>query len=371
MSKSTLFLLTVVLLLGTFPGSMNVLGAEESISEAPIIIQAEDYIDCGKGLTPDMNPLRLNFSLEEGFGGATVREADDIDGGYYVERVAKEGWLSYAITVPQSGWYCVDARVASVNDGAFRMTIGDTLCVRPQGFPGSGDSPAWKTIHIPGVYLPGGTDVLRFISQEDNLNVNWISFTMSTQVPYSGSATIIPGIVEAEKYDWGGEGVAYHDTTAGNICYYDAFRYEDVDVENSPVSGSIINVGWIDEGEWLEFIIYARYRARYYPHFVVAAPWGGRATLDLPNWRGTFSFSTDGGNQDYESFDAGWIDLYPGAYLIRVTAVQELWNFDKLIFYFQPYIPPSSAQVPLPEEDRAFLLDKPYPLAVDEPLELK
>lgn len=34
--------------------------------------------------------------------------------------------------------------------------------------------------------------------------------------PYGGSAAIIPGIIEAEEYDTGGQGVAYSDTTTGN-----------------------------------------------------------------------------------------------------------------------------------------------------------
>lgn len=34
--------------------------------------------------------------------------------------------------------------------------------------------------------------------------------------PYLGSTAVVPGTIEAEAFDYGGEGVSYHDTTAGN-----------------------------------------------------------------------------------------------------------------------------------------------------------
>src|SRR5262249_6572786 len=46
--------------------------------------------------------------------------------------------------------------------------------------------------------------------------------------PFGGVAASIPGIVEAENFNEGGEGVAYHDTTAGNTG--GAYRQTDVDI---------------------------------------------------------------------------------------------------------------------------------------------
>src|SRR5207247_6038602 len=34
--------------------------------------------------------------------------------------------------------------------------------------------------------------------------------------PYGGTPWAMPGVVQAENFDVGGEGVAYHDTTPGN-----------------------------------------------------------------------------------------------------------------------------------------------------------
>lgn len=36
-------------------------------------------------------------------------------------------------------------------------------------------------------------------------------------MPYGGTAATIPGIIQAEKFDLGGEGVGYSDSTLGNF----------------------------------------------------------------------------------------------------------------------------------------------------------
>ena len=43
-----------------------------------------------------------------------------------------------------------------------------------------------------------------------------ISYSYSQQSPYGGIAWEIPGQIEAEDFDNGGEGIAYHDATPGN-----------------------------------------------------------------------------------------------------------------------------------------------------------
>ncbi|CAN0573326.1 unnamed protein product [Laminaria digitata] len=46
------------------------------------------------------------------------------------------------------------------------------------------------------------------------LNIDY--FTMKQEFAYGGVPATIPGKIQAEKFDVGGEGVGYSDTTAGN-----------------------------------------------------------------------------------------------------------------------------------------------------------
>src|SRR5206468_3404135 len=71
--------------------------------------------------------------------------------------------------------------------------------------------------------------------------------------PFGGSAWPIPGTIQAENFDNGGEGVAYHDNSAGNNG--GAFRSTDVDIEATSDSGGGFNVGWMTAGEWLNYTV--------------------------------------------------------------------------------------------------------------------
>jgi hypothetical protein len=70
--------------------------------------------------------------------------------------------------------------------------------------------------------------------------------------PYTGTALSLPGRIEAENFDNGGEGVAYHDTTATNDGGF--YRSEGVDICTcgSPYG---LSVGWTNPGEWMEYTV--------------------------------------------------------------------------------------------------------------------
>ena len=69
--------------------------------------------------------------------------------------------------------------------------------------------------------------------------------------PRSGTAIAFPGRVEAEDFDFGGEGVSFHDTTAGNAG--DGKSYSDrVDVYSG---GTKWAVGLTEAEEWLEYTV--------------------------------------------------------------------------------------------------------------------
>src|SRR5205814_1080735 len=73
--------------------------------------------------------------------------------------------------------------------------------------------------------------------------------------PYTGTPIAVPGSFEAENFDLGGEGVAYHDNTPGNQG--GAYRLtEDVDiVVSSDALGGGYVVNNFETGEWLAYTI--------------------------------------------------------------------------------------------------------------------
>ncbi len=99
-------------------------------------------------------------------------------------------------------------------------------------------------------------------------------------VPYGGTPWAIPGTVQAENYDVGGEGVAYHDTTPGQPYGVYFYRTDDVDMTNGSGLGNGYEVTTIDSGEWLSYTCNIA-KAGSYVFSVNARSWNPAATMHL------------------------------------------------------------------------------------------
>ena len=82
------------------------------------------------------------------------------------------------------------------------------------------------------------------------------------QVGFTGDPFPLPGRFQAENYDAGGEGVAYHDLDATNNggLYRPS---EGVDIETCADTGGGYNTGWTNPGEWMEFTLQASTTGSY------------------------------------------------------------------------------------------------------------
>ncbi len=89
----------------------------------------------------------------------------------------------------------------------------------------------------------------------------------------------VPGIIELEDYDEGGEGVAYHDTTPANSG--NSYRDEGVDIEITNDQSGAYNVTDIDAGEWLEYEINVLADGDYYLYLRAAAATEGLLKLEI------------------------------------------------------------------------------------------
>jgi parallel beta-helix repeat protein len=70
--------------------------------------------------------------------------------------------------------------------------------------------------------------------------------------PYGATPVALPGTIEPAFFDKGGEGIAYHDTTAGNLG--DATFRNPTDVDIKQNGGSNV-LGWLASGEWLNYSV--------------------------------------------------------------------------------------------------------------------
>jgi len=75
------------------------------------------------------------------------------------------------------------------------------------------------------------------------------------QSPFGGTPRNLASKIEAEDFDEGGQGISYNDTDSGNNGPSNYRSGESVDLENRTNSANGVNVGWITQGEWLEYTV--------------------------------------------------------------------------------------------------------------------
>jgi GH35 family endo-1,4-beta-xylanase len=152
------------------------------------------------------------------------------------------------------------------------------------------------------------------------------------QNPYPGPAAYsIPGRIEAENYDLGGEGVAFHDTDTNNEG--GDYRSDGVDVETCGEGG--YNVGWIQTGEWLEYTVDVALTGTYDIELRVASDSGGgdlHIEFDGNDVTGTLSFAPTGGWQNYISIYADDVYLTRGLHIMRIAMDATYFNINWLEF---------------------------------------
>ena len=107
--------------------------------------------------------------------------------------------------------------------------------------------------------VPDGcyTIIAKAIDDLGGFGTDSVDITVGTgcgQGPYYGTPFVLPTKIEVEDFDLGGEGVAYHDSDAGN----NGGQYrtsEDVDIEVCYDTGGGYNIGWLNSAEWLEYTV--------------------------------------------------------------------------------------------------------------------
>lgn len=147
------------------------------------------------------------------------------------------------------------------------------------------------------------------------------------QGPYAGVIPI-PGTVQTERYDLGGEGVAYHDTSKANEASTTYRTTEKVDAFSS-------GIGWTANGEWLEYTVKVASPGAYAVSARVAVNGKNAAlslTMDgttvlgktvLPN---TYSWT------EYSDVALGTVILDAGQQILRLKIDKKGFGIDSLTF---------------------------------------
>ncbi|WP_124980796.1 cellulase family glycosylhydrolase [Nonlabens xiamenensis] len=167
----------------------------------------------------------------------------------------------------------------------------------------------------------------------DNTSGGGGSSSQSAFAPHS-----IPGTIEAEDYDLGGQGVAYNDgdnTNNGGL-----YRDDAVDIQSTMDSGGGFNIGWTSDGEWLEYTIGNVAAGNYDITIRVASIYGSSKSISLSldgSTLGNISIPNTNGWQSWNTVRLNDVTISGGTNkVLRLDVNGGRFNINKLSFTATP-----------------------------------
>jgi hypothetical protein len=243
----------------------------------PGIVAIEQYDLGGEGVAyHDTTAGNQENILRDDDVDIVTRSWDD---GYLIGYIDEGEWLSYTVNVEKAGVYDVEFLVYTKNSGrSLTLQIdGENACAVQVPAGGDWKKPLKPTAQV--TFPTAGEHVVTLTFAGGDMNVGSMTFTFNEKLTANNKKTTLPGILQVEDYDVGGEGITYHDTTIGNAGK--VYRTDNVDIQYHKGEQSFI-LGWVADGEWLKYTVYIADARTYTANFRVASPNpGGTLTLQV------------------------------------------------------------------------------------------
>jgi endoglucanase len=161
--------------------------------------------------------------------------------------------------------------------------------------------------------------------------------------PYYSSSQMIPGVIQCEDYDKGGQNIGYYDDSYGNSG--GGYRNDDVDIEAIPNTTNQYSIGFIDQGEWLSYSVNVGWDGQYTADVYYASLLGGGAyTMELDG-KEIVPQTTLASTGDWYTFNknTATIQLTKGEHIITFKVAVDGFNLDYV--EFKSTTPPNIAPI--------------------------
>ncbi|MBR4815162.1 MAG: carbohydrate-binding protein, partial [Paludibacteraceae bacterium] len=151
------------------------------------------------------------------------------------------------------------------------------------------------------------------------------------QSPYKGVASVLPGAVEMENYDEGGEGMAYSDSDDKN----EGKDYRDDGVDIEEFSTGEYAIGWTKAGEWTEYTLEVKYDDEYTWTVYAASGSDGssfKLYIDDKAISEAISVKNSGDWKTFREYTGKTGELEKGKHILKVSIEADYVNIDKVEF---------------------------------------
>jgi uncharacterized protein involved in high-affinity Fe2+ transport len=254
-------------------------------------------------------------------------------------------WFNYTVNAATAGTYTLSFRVSSpygITDALHIDNAAGTNLSGSVTIPNTGGYQTWTTVTA-SVTLPAGQQTLTVDQDSNGWNLHYITFASTGgggtppptgDAPYGGTAAAVPGTVQAENYDTGGQGVAYNvDAVNGSA---NSYRSDGVDLEATTDSGGGYDLGWTAAGQWFKYTVNVATAGTYALSLRLAAPTAVTNALQIDNAAGTdltgvITAPATGGYQDWTTVTAN-VTLPAGVQTLTVDQDGPGWNINYMTF---------------------------------------
>lgn len=177
---------------------------------------------------------------------------------------------------------------------------------------------------------PTATEFKSYFSTGATINIPVVE-----QKPFKTSPHTIPGRIQAEEYDLGGEGVAFHEADANGNQGGASFRTDEVDIETCTDANGGYNIGYALQDEWLEYTVNVTTTKSYGLDLRLAADGAGKMMhieVDGVNVTGAINVPNTGGYQTWTTHYVKDIPLTKGQHVVRVVFDSDYMNVNYMEF---------------------------------------
>ncbi len=231
-------------------------------------INAGDYDLGGEGIAYHDSD-NVNSAAASPWGVYRPGDSVDATSSTTVGWVNDSEWLEYAVEVETSGNYDWTFQISSLGAGdsvtlsALNDAGSTTLGTLTMANLVAGTTDRYRLANLS---LAEGLQVARvhFSGGGFNFKQVQVAATPNPQQPHTTAPVISQGAtttINAGDYDLGGEGYAYHEASDANHAA--ASQWGSIRPSDSVDVVTATNIGWIADGEWLEYTIDVQSQGSY------------------------------------------------------------------------------------------------------------
>src|ERR1700722_10439242 len=248
----------------------------------PGTVFAENYDTGGQGVAYNVTSVNGTDNGYRSDGGDLETTTDTGGPANDLGWTAAGQWFKYTVNVATAGTYTVGVRLAAPSAVTDALHIDNSAGTNLSGnvaAPATGGYQTWTTV-VATVTLPAGVQTLTVDQDSGGWNINFLAFGLNSsgggtpppagEAPYGGTAAAVPGTVQAENYDTGGQAVAYNVTSTNGSA--NSYRSDGVDLEATTDTGGGYDLGWTSAGQWFRYTVNVATAGTYTVGLRLAAP---------------------------------------------------------------------------------------------------